>query len=57
MEEKRMSIDGVLQLYQTQIDRDSYLFIKEPYTDTLINYINHVDDIATIEAQARAILT
>jgi hypothetical protein len=28
MEEKRLKLDAILQLYQTQIDRDSYLFIK-----------------------------
>lgn len=28
-----------LSLYQTQIDKDSYLFIKEPFSTTLASYI------------------
>ena len=28
-----------LSLYQTQIDKDSYLFIKEPFSTTLTSYL------------------
>lgn len=28
-----------MELYQTQIDRDSYLFIKEPFTASLMEYV------------------
>ena len=32
-------MEGLLSLYQTQIDFDSYLLVKEPYTDTLRKYL------------------
>lgn len=28
-----------LSLYQTQIDKDSYLFIKEPFSSTLVSHL------------------
>lgn len=56
MAEKRVRVEGILELYQTQIDRDSYLFIKEPYTATLASYIHNAPDLLAVEAQARTIL-
>jgi hypothetical protein len=56
MEEKRLRVEGILELYQTQIDRDSYLFIKEPYTSTLAAHIHTPNDLPVVEAQVRGIL-
>lgn len=56
LEEKQLHVDGLLQLYQTQIDRDSYLFIKEPYTQTLPAYVHTAIDLAPIEAQIASLL-
>ena len=39
MEEKRIKMEDILSLYQTQIDKDSYIFIKEPFTNTMLNYL------------------
>ena len=45
MEEKRIKMEDILSLYQTQIDKDSYIFIKEPFTDTMLNYLEHTTDL------------
>lgn len=55
MEERRVRVEGVLDLYQTQIDRDLYLFIKEPYTLSLAQHL-HDADLPLIETQIRSIL-
>ena len=60
LDAKHASVEGILELYQTQIDRDSYLFIKEPFTASLMEYIGKgrrdsveevCDSVANILAQ------
>ena len=39
LEAKDERVEGLLALYQTQIDFNSYLLIKEPYSMTLDTYL------------------
>jgi hypothetical protein len=39
LEERKVDIWGVLALFQSQIDFNSYLLVKEPYTQTLQHYL------------------
>ena len=39
LECKDERVEGLLALYQTQIDFNSYLLIKEPFTTTLATYL------------------
>lgn len=47
---------GILKLYQTQIDHHCYLLIKEPFTHTLAQHLNRTRDLAHVTLQLQHIL-
>lgn len=47
---------GLLKLYQTQIDHNSYLFIKEPYSNTLESYVEKEGNLTEIMQKIQQIL-
>lgn len=49
-------LEGILSLFQTQIDFNSYLLIKEPYTLPLKAHIARCNDLSDILAQLQTIL-
>ena len=49
-------IEGILALYQTQIDFNSYLLIKEPYTHSLRGYLKGEPSLSDITVQLQTVL-
>lgn len=50
------NFEGVLGLYQSQIDRNSYMLIKEPFTENLKFHIETLLNISDVTVQIHNIL-
>lgn len=57
LEDRGIRTEFLLELYQTQLDHSSFMFIKEPYTDLLEEYVRRTSLVEKVMKEIEKALT